>query len=380
MANAPRVMRLRPLLRKIREYGLPLLLSLLLLEVGVRILDPSGISDLADQRRLWKTFVRFDETSVGKTMPSGASLELSGWKVETNRYGFRDADFPSEKADCERRILFLGDSYLFGHGVPQSALFPNAMEQSLEDRPGGLWQVINTGLGSYATHEQAAIATTWATQLDVDAIVLLYTFNDADPRFVRVSPRHEPATQIPESAYRRRGESDTGWKSTVRESPRLLRTALWLWPRTLDFVTWIRKSREQSLAPTSPVRFDDSNWAWRLSCASLLKIRDLARSLGIPFVVLYLNDYGPDGPAPLARANGEALQALCRTEDIPYRDLRSALLDRRLFEHRNSTVDGHPNEQGHRILAEEILTALRNSAEFARSVLVPLQETRESRE
>lgn len=352
-------MSLRSWVRRIREYGLPLLLSLVLLEAGVRIADPSGISDLADQRRLWRDFVRFDQDPVGKTMPPDADLALSGWSIRTNRFGFRDEDFTESKPPEQTRVLLLGDSYLFGHGVVQSQLFPTLMEDSLGAEQGGSWQLINTGLGSYATHEEWAHARLWAERLDVDAIVLLYTFNDADPRFVRVSPRHDPVAQVPTSAVRPARSHDTGgWKDRLRDRHALYRAALWLWPRTLDFITWMRKSQAQALDSTSPVRFDDSNWAWRLSRESLREIHRLSLAAGIPFVVLYLNDYTASSPAPIARANGDALREFCRGEGIPYQDLRPRLMEQQLHEHRNSRVDGHPDATGHEILAGVLLDTL----------------------
>lgn len=120
----------------------------------------------------------------------------------------------------------------------------------------------------------------------------------------------------------------------------------------------MRKSQAQALRSTSPVKFDSSNWAWRLSQASLREIRHLSRSAGTPFVVLYLNDYSASSPAPIARENGEVLQAFCEGEGIPDEDLRPRLVAQHLHEHRHSPVDGHPDATGHHVLAGVLSASL----------------------
>lgn len=144
-------------------------------------------------------------------MPPDSRLELSDWVIQTNRFSLRDENFSESKPQGETRLLLLGDSYLFDHGVAQSGLFLTLLAGSLGTDFSGSWQLINPGLGSYATHEEWAHAELWADRLDVDAIVPLYTFNDADPRFARVSPRHDPAVPVAASTVRTvRGPDEAG--------------------------------------------------------------------------------------------------------------------------------------------------------------------------
>ena len=82
--------------------------------------------------------------------------ELLGWKnipdwqatthnrqLTINSKGLRDREHEYEKPDGVRRILVLGDSYVWGYGVADDEVFTEVLEPDLA---GDRWQVCKTHL------------------------------------------------------------------------------------------------------------------------------------------------------------------------------------------------------------------------------------------
>lgn len=84
--------------------------------------------------------------------------EISPIQYTRNRLGLRDRDYPADKPAAVRRVLFLGDSFTYGSGVPDDrAVFPKRVEELLADSrysPGvDRVEVLNGGIpGSYPAH------------------------------------------------------------------------------------------------------------------------------------------------------------------------------------------------------------------------------------
>ena len=321
---------------------------LILFEATIRILDPLGISDLNNQRIIKQRVVRLDTPPVGKGLHPNVNIRLRGWSVITNSYGFRDDAFPEQKPPNERRLLMLGDSFLFGHGVDQDKIATAVLERQLLVASGHLWQVINTGVGSYATHEQRLIVNTAAERFDVDAVLLLYCLNDCQARFIRFSNVHEIPDYVPAGTR----SSPSAYAVLAQ---RLWRPPLSLYPRILDYVHWFIKARRQA-APPQPL--NESDWAWRFSRENLELIKRRCDALDIPLVIAYLNHYESSAPGSFSMSVSSALEDFCRCHAIPYYDLREPSLRRGLQNHRNSYIDGHPNADGQVILADILFDIL----------------------
>ena len=70
-------------------------------------------------------------------------------RVTTNRHGLRDDEI-SARDSFEKRIIVLGDSMIFGHGVDDDEAFPNQLEALYRDE-GRAVDVINAGVKGYGT-------------------------------------------------------------------------------------------------------------------------------------------------------------------------------------------------------------------------------------
>jgi len=70
-------------------------------------------------------------------------------RATTNRHGLRDDEI-APRADFEKRIVVLGDSMIFGHGVNDDEAFPNQLEAVFRSENRRV-DVINAGVKGYGT-------------------------------------------------------------------------------------------------------------------------------------------------------------------------------------------------------------------------------------
>jgi hypothetical protein len=72
--------------------------------------------------------------------------EEFAYRVRTNSLGYRDARLPVPKTARTRRIVVLGDSFTYGHGVEEPDCYPRRLEARLRERdPRHVYEVVNLG-------------------------------------------------------------------------------------------------------------------------------------------------------------------------------------------------------------------------------------------
>lgn len=98
----------------------------------------------------------------------------------TNAYGFRGKNFSLEKPAGKKRIVFLGDSFVFGEGVHDTDTVVQKLEKKLLEKNIRA-EVINLGVGGYNTRQEWVLLRDFAYQLDPDIVIVGYTPNDAEP-------------------------------------------------------------------------------------------------------------------------------------------------------------------------------------------------------
>jgi len=113
----------------------------------------------------------------------GTNAVLMGVPVSINSHGFRDGEYPLEKAPGVFRILLLGDSLTFGWGAKAQDRFSNRLEASLDRAhdSGRRVQVVNTGIGNYNTAQEVAFYEERGRAFKPDLVILNYFINDAEP-------------------------------------------------------------------------------------------------------------------------------------------------------------------------------------------------------
>lgn len=152
-----------------------LLLALILAESGIRLFYPQPDpihwveNDATYGYRVKKNFFQ-----LYRYPRLGYSIE-----VKTNSLGLRDREFePSTFTDSDlTRILLVGDSFTFGHGLNTDALFGAQLEHILKEREHQV-MTINTGVGGWGTIQQTHFAENHFELFKPDFIVLTFCGND----------------------------------------------------------------------------------------------------------------------------------------------------------------------------------------------------------
>lgn len=118
------------------------------------------------------------------TIPSnnpGLVYTLTPNKCGFNSKGYRDYEYDYNKDSNAFRIVVIGDSVAYGHGLGPGEAFPKYLERNLNrtinDERREV-QVISLARGGYTTSQELIILEQEAFQYDPDLIVWSYVLND----------------------------------------------------------------------------------------------------------------------------------------------------------------------------------------------------------
>lgn len=129
--------------------------------------------------------------------------------VQINSAGFRGPDIPHERDSERKRILFLGDSMVWGYGVAFEDLFTRILEREIPKL-----QTINLAVSGYSTDQELLLYDDIGSLYQADMVVLVVYGNDyydntvtsmfrlySKPAFVlegdRLQPVNQPVEPIP---------------------------------------------------------------------------------------------------------------------------------------------------------------------------------------
>jgi lysophospholipase L1-like esterase len=93
--------------------------------------------------------------------------------VRINSLGLRGPE-PAARASVRRRVLVLGDSYVFGVGVDE----PHLLTTQLAARLGADSEVVNGGVSGYSTDQELLLYRQLAPRLAPDLVILVICDND----------------------------------------------------------------------------------------------------------------------------------------------------------------------------------------------------------
>ena len=160
-------------------------------EMGVRTLLDDGMQfDLEMKKYALHLKLVSDNPKIGHLHRPNGKTHVMGVDVTTNSAGFRDREFAVDRPHDGLRIMMLGDSLMFGWGVPQDVTVSKVLERHFRDA-GYPVEVINTGIGNTNTTMQVeAFIQDWA-RFSPNVVVLNYFINDAEH-----NPPHDTITLI----------------------------------------------------------------------------------------------------------------------------------------------------------------------------------------
>lgn len=150
--------------------------ALLVAEVLLRTLRPEAqqlflVQSLHESER--GKFSVYDEVLgwTGKPNVDGTYDEIDcHHHVQQNSYGFRGPGFPIERT-AARRVVVLGDSFVWGLGVEEDELFTTLLMRNSHEP----LEVINLGVSGYGTDQELLLWTRLGQRFRPDLVLLLVT-------------------------------------------------------------------------------------------------------------------------------------------------------------------------------------------------------------
>jgi len=108
-------------------------------------------------------------------------------RVRTNHQGFRASwEYATEKPAGTLRILGLGDSLMFGWGMPYEATYASTVERVLSKRLSRPVEFINTAVPGYNTAIEAAVLEKRGLRYTPDVVIVHWCGNDFGvPQFLQ---------------------------------------------------------------------------------------------------------------------------------------------------------------------------------------------------
>ena len=170
--EAPSKRRYRVLVFSVIALVFGTSVSLLLAEFAVRLFNPQTLtSDVV----VWDPDVdyRLRPNARGRMVSPEFSAE-----IRVNSLGFRGPEISPVKKPGVRRVLFLGDSFMFGAGLKEHETLPNAVSRELERRHAGDFEAINGGVYGYQTANELEFFTKFGVPLHPDIVVILVMTHD----------------------------------------------------------------------------------------------------------------------------------------------------------------------------------------------------------
>jgi lysophospholipase L1-like esterase len=361
--------------------------SLVLLELGATLALGKRFARGVEFGNTWKFAGRLDPDLGWSGRPGATGRVTDGkldYAVELNSQGFRDPERTLAKPPGTKRVLALGDSVTWGWGVEFGQRFTDLLEQRLG--PGV--EVLNLACPGYGTDQQYWTLIDRGLAYDPDLVLVCFIANDVPeakqnerydmrkPRFVRADDgkwRVEGRPiELQDNAFTR-WRKDT-WRALVVHSALLSLVTR----RTLDPPARVEEGQAQYQRPTpkmlAPVRAlaEELLDPQSVSRHALGLLRDACEERGIPLLITHVPHkhdqylYEPRFPAPLDLGPSphrtyltQCLQSACTALGLPLIPVDEAYLQAAQAGTNLHVGDGHPNGEGHRIIADALEPALR---------------------
>ena len=172
-------------MRRVFTPGYLLYLALLLAGAAIayRLLAPRQPLTVADMARADyqdspDTILRkIDRDGLLHDLRPHAKATHDGIDYAINATGLRDDhDYPTEKPPGTRRVILLGDSFVFGFGLRLEHTISHQVTSLLEP---GKWDILNMGIPAYDTVDEMRLFGLRGLAYQPDVVVLMYHPNDA---------------------------------------------------------------------------------------------------------------------------------------------------------------------------------------------------------
>jgi hypothetical protein len=386
-----------------------LLLNLVLAAAAVAVM--CGMAEIA--ARVWAAQARGAQAPVAGNRPISRYHPLLGWdkppggrmritreeydvEIAINSKGLRGPERDYPKPPGTRRVLILGDSFAEGYYVKEEDSARAVLERLL-DGPGACapYEVLNGATAGYSTDQEYLFFTEEGRRYDPDLVLVFLYYNDLYYNTTGVGTGGKPKpyfvekdgvpvlrnTPVPEEPEGTRGAAGPlrPWHGsmalrllsnrTVDAAPRLHALLA-----RAGLVEPVSREPFKEFWPYSPAHPAEVEDMWRRTAVILRALDEAVRRQGGRLAILYVPSRLEVNEESLVltderyhlglRRNPERipkrLRAMCEAMSIPLLDPREALRAKESAGVRAYfPQDGHWNELGNAVVAEELAPFVR---------------------
>ncbi len=340
-------------------------LTLLSVSIGIALLAGEGLVRILVPPPLPWLYpqIRFRELpGIGFGLVPGEVAYTADKKVRVNRNGLRGEPVTYERVPGDHRLLFLGDSIVFGYGVDEKDAVPSRLGDLLRETHVRT-QVINAGVPAYGIDEELRYLEREGIRYRPDWVILGTCWNDInDNKGVKVSP--------------------DGWLVSIGGRDRLRQADSWETPFMYEVRNLVKRSRlayaglngyrvlMESLLPDSHYLLRQGvlegretreiSAGWERISLGIRRLKELSRRQGFKsLVVTFPLPPTVESSYPLSSYPARVRQA-AEEEGILFLDLTESFR-RNLRGHDSLFIPfdaDHPNAAGHDLAARLIRDTL----------------------
>jgi lysophospholipase L1-like esterase len=158
-------------IRRVLVIILPTLLVLLALEVGLRIYHAVAAGD-EDHQQATDDWWRYD-SRLGWSARPGYAGDVFGIRRVFDAEGYLEVDGRQIKASAKPKIMLIGDSCTFGHGVEIYHTFGELLDWRLQK-----YDVVNLALPGYTSLQGRIVLQKHIDKIKPVLVIASFSFND----------------------------------------------------------------------------------------------------------------------------------------------------------------------------------------------------------
>jgi hypothetical protein len=313
------------------------------LEYGLRAVDPryldrDGGALVYSEQYGWK-------------LRAGFQGVFHGAFTTINAKEFRGRDHPFQKPAGRTRIVMLGDSIAFGHGVRDGETF-SALLESRNAR----FDVVNLSVEGYGTDQELLRLEREGLRYAPDVVILNFCLTNDVVNNELTTDQQDPEERIPKPYFSLEGETLRLHDAHLRLSP-LRRGGQWLRDQShlYRLLISVLPPRDPQPGPSRREPRLDPRTATDLTFRLIRRVANLSRDAGARFLLLL----HPDEPA--FRGRSALRKRFCKSsllEGIPVVDAGDSYRAQQYaFDQVCLDYQGHLTPLGH-ALAEQVIETL----------------------
>jgi lysophospholipase L1-like esterase len=288
--------------------------------------------------------VKLTSTPITYEMKPNLQIVREGVEIRTNSDGFRDTDFSGEPKPGEFLIAVLGDSFVFGQGVPQSQTMPAILQNLLNKSSSGQrFRVWNLGVSGYNTEQEAYLLKSFVLPRKPDWVVVGYNINDCEP--IGIDPNSVETEQHGQDPLIDRLKNYVLNDLLITQ---FVKQRVGNLIRLFD-PTWYASNYVQDTLN----QYISSNGGWGKVSTLLKLMKTECDNHGVGFTIAILPAMLNFDNYPYKAAN-ERILSFCKENSIDCIDILSSFKGHDFMKYWVSALDPHPNARAQRIFAQTV--------------------------